>query len=121
MATSPKSSGTAAGNTAKPSSDEGDDNPSIERLEADIRRLREDVAALTRHLKESGDETYKSARKAATEGAEQFRAQGEAAMENLRDNAEDVSEQVADAVRRKPITSLAIAAGVGYLLAMLRR
>lgn len=119
MATMSSKAGAAA--SGKASAQDNGEMASIQQLEADIRKLREDVAALTRHLKETGGETYKSARKAAAEQAESVRAQGEAALEGLRDNAHDVEEQVADAVRRRPITSLAIAAVVGYLLALPRR
>ena len=52
---------------------------------------------------------------------EQLRAQGEAAFDNLRSNARDLEEQVLASVREKPVTSLAIAAGVGFLFAVLSR
>jgi ElaB/YqjD/DUF883 family membrane-anchored ribosome-binding protein len=134
-ATSPRPGGTAGrpgsddasrpddplGSSTERSAEGTSEDASIRKLEADIRKLREDVAALTRHLKETGGDTYKSARKAASESAEQIRAQGEAALENLRESAQDVGEQVSGAVRRKPFTALAIAAAVGYLLAMSRR
>ena len=42
-------------------------------------------------------------------------------MENLRANANDLEGQLTDSVREKPITSLAIAAGVGYLFALMAR
>lgn len=90
-------------------------------LEADIRQLRADMAKLTEQLATTGEHSYSTARRAAKEGVEQLRAQGEAAMETLRDNARDVEEQVLATVREKPITSLAVAAGIGYLMALLSR
>lgn len=121
MATSSKAASTGAAGTTSGGATSKGESATIEQLEADIRKLREDVAVLTRHLKESGDATYKGARKAASERAEKVREQGEAAMESLRDSAYDIEDQVSDAVRRKPITALAIAAGVGYLFALSRR
>ena len=53
--------------------------------------------------------------------SEQLRAQGEAAFENVRSNAKDIEAQVVASVREKPVTSLAIAAGVGFLFALLAR
>jgi ElaB/YqjD/DUF883 family membrane-anchored ribosome-binding protein len=50
-----------------------------------------------------------------------LRTQGEAAIEGLRSNANDIQEQVIATVREKPVTSLAIAAGVGFLFALLSR
>lgn len=99
-----------------------------EDMEAEIARLRADVAALADQLARTGEHSIAAARRAASQGAEQLRAQGEqlkargeAAVESLRANAGDMERQVVDAVREKPITALAIAAGIGYCLAMLSR
>ncbi|TGP29551.1 DUF883 family protein, partial [bacterium M00.F.Ca.ET.228.01.1.1] len=62
-----------------------------------------------------------TARRAAAEGVEQLRAQGEAAFDSLRGNARDLEAQMVASVREKPVTSLAIAAGVGFLFVLLAR
>lgn len=90
-------------------------------LEADIRQLKADIAKLTKQLAATGESGYGTAKRAATEGVEQLRVQGEAAMDSLRTNARDLEEQVLASVREKPVTSLAIAAGVGFLFALLSR
>ena len=92
-----------------------------EELKAEIAKLRKELADLVKHVSEVGDKSARTARKAATSKAEELRAQGEAAFEDLRENALDYEKQVADAVREKPITSLAIAAGVGFFFALLAR
>lgn len=120
MAT-PKAASTGAAGTTSGDAKNKSESATIDQLEADIKQLREDVAVLTRHLKETGDATYKNARRAATDRAEKVREQGEAAVDSLRDSAQDLEDQVSDAVRRKPITALAIAAVAGYLLAVARR
>lgn len=90
---------------------------STEELEADISKLREDIAQLTRHLKETGEHSVRGARRAA----EDLRAQGEATMEGLREKSNDMQAQIETKVREKPITALAMAAAVGYVLAILTR
>lgn len=90
-------------------------------LEADIQQLKADIEKLTEQLNRTGRHGYSAARRAAAEGAEQLRAQGEAAMDALRSNARDLEDQVLANVREKPITSLAVAAGVGFLFALLAR
>jgi ElaB/YqjD/DUF883 family membrane-anchored ribosome-binding protein len=90
-------------------------------LEADIRQLQDDIAKLAKQLAETGQHSYGTARRAASEGVEQLRVQGEAAIEGLRGNARDLEEQVLASVREKPVTSLAIAAGVGFLFALMTR
>ena len=105
---------TAAGKTAnegRPNSD----------LEVDIRQLKADIDKLTKQLAKTGEHGYGTARRAATEGVEQLRAQGEAAFDSLRGNAKDIEAQMMASVREKPVTSLAIAAGVGFLFALLAR
>lgn len=90
-------------------------------LEADIRQLRADVAKLTEQLAKTGQHSYGAARRAATDSVEHLRAQGEAAVEGFKSNARDLEDQLTSTVREKPITSLAIAVGVGYFLALLSR
>lgn len=92
-----------------------------EDMEAEIARLRADVTRLAEQLARTGEHSVSAAKRAASEGAEQLRAKGEAAVEALRSNADDIEKQVTDAVREKPLTALAIAAGVGYFLALLSR
>lgn len=105
---------TATGKTA-------DDAKTTSDLEADIKQLRADIDKLAKLLAKTGEHGAGTARRAATEGVEQLRAQGEAAMDSLRSNARDLEEQVIANVREKPVTSLAIAAGVGFLFALISR
>jgi len=90
-------------------------------LEAEIRKLRQEMAKLAEQIAKTGDTSYSAARRAATQGFEQAKAQGEATMEDIKAQARDVEEQLTETVREKPITSLAIAAGVGFLFAVLMR
>ena len=90
-------------------------------LDADIRLLRDDIAKLAAQLSKTGEHGYGAARRAASEGVDQLRAQGEAMIEGLRTNARDIEAQLVTTVREKPVTSLAIAAGVGFLFAILSR
>lgn len=110
----------AAGKGARSVNQAGGNGASPD-LEADIRQLRADIAKLTEQLTTTGEHSYSTARRAAREGVDQLRAQGEAALDGLRSNARDVEEQILATVREKPITSLAVAAGVGFLFALLSR
>ncbi|MHA6645078.1 DUF883 family protein [Mesorhizobium sp. A623] len=95
-------------------------NPNAD-MEADIRQLKADIEQLTKQLAATGEHGYGAAKRAATEGVEQLRAQGEAALGSLRGSAQDIEAQIVASVREKPVTSLAIAAGVGFLFALLTR
>lgn len=90
-------------------------------LEADIKQLKADLEKLAKQMAATGEHGYGTARRAAALGAEQLRAQGEAKLDELRANARDIEAQITAHVREKPVTSLAIAAGVGFLFALLAR
>lgn len=90
-------------------------------LEAEIRQLKADIEELTRHLAETGQHGYRAAKTAAAQGADQMRVQGEAAYEALRESAHDLEDRFLASVREKPVTSMAVAAGVGFLVALLAR
>jgi ElaB/YqjD/DUF883 family membrane-anchored ribosome-binding protein len=90
-------------------------------LEADIAQLREDIAKLAAQLKTTQEHGYGAAKRAASDGVEHIKAQGEAAIENIRSSARDIEEQIVTSVREKPVTALAMAAGLGYFLALLNR
>lgn len=98
-----------------------DTKAAVEDLQAELTLLREDIARIAAQLADRGEDTVSAARRVASEGAEHLRAKGEAAMDALRDNATDLERQVSDAVREKPLTALAIAAGVGFFFALLTR
>lgn len=79
-------------------------------LEADVRQLRKDIDKLVAQLSQTGQHSYGAARKAAAVGVDQLKAQ-----------AQDLESQLVETVREKPVTALAIAAGIGYFFALLSR
>jgi ElaB/YqjD/DUF883 family membrane-anchored ribosome-binding protein len=99
----------------------GNDDKSAPDLEADIRQLKADLEKLAKQFATTGEHSYGTAKRVAAEGADQIRAQSEAALESLRTNAKDIEAQLMTSVREKPVTSLAIAAGIGFLFALLAR
>lgn len=111
----------ATSSTAKAAKTAEDAKAAAEDLQAELALLREDIARIAAQLADRGEDTFSAAKRAASEGAEHIRARGEAAVDALKENAHDLEKQVADAVREKPLTSLAIAAGVGFFFALLTR
>ena len=81
-----------------------------EELKAEIAKLRKEISDLAKHVSQVGDMSARTARKTASAKAEE-----------LRSNALDYEKQLTETVREKPITSLAIAAGVGFFFALLAR
>lgn len=118
MAT-PASRATTASRTGKPDTDMAKETP--QDLAADVAKLREDLAKLAAQMSAIGKQSINTAKHAAAEGVDQLRSQGEATMAGLRTNARDVEQQLSETVREKPMTSLAIAAGIGFLFALMTR
>jgi ElaB/YqjD/DUF883 family membrane-anchored ribosome-binding protein len=99
----------------------GSKRATVAELEAQLEILRAEVEKLSAQLESSSEISLRAMRKAAAAGMDQIKAQGEAAMDGLRSNAHDLEDQLYATVREKPATSLAIAAGVGFLFALLAR
>lgn len=116
MATNPKSTASTAASakTAAAQSPAKD-------VEAEIALLREDIARLAKEISQIGGRSVNTAKRAASQGVEQLKARGEAKYEDLRGSAEDIEAEVSRRVREKPLTSLAMAAGVGFLFALIAR
>lgn len=90
-------------------------------LEQDVAQLRKDLAKLADQFARTSQHGYDTARRAASESVEQLKSQGEAALGDFREGAENIEAQVIETVREKPITSLAVAAGLGFLFALISR
>jgi len=93
----------------------------VSEMEAQIEVLKAEIAKLTSQISSSGERSFEALKSIAAEGAGQLRSQGEAAVAGLKANADDMEAQMVARVREKPITSLAIAAGVGFLFALMAR
>lgn len=90
-------------------------------LEADVAQLKADIAKLAKQLQVTGEHSYGTARRVASESVSQLKAQSDAAMDKMRSNASDFEAQLTASVREKPLTALGIAAGVGFILALMTR
>lgn len=90
-------------------------------MEAQIAALKAEIAKLRNQVASSGERSVEALKVIAQEGVQQVKSQGQVAMQNLRENADDIEAQIVATVREKPVTSLAVAAGVGFLFALIAR
>lgn len=102
-------------------SDNGNGRDPAKDLDAEITALRDDVAAITSTIadivKHRGEEVQSEARKI---GKQAVKA-GEQALETVQDNFENAESEIKSMIREKPITSVLVAAGVGYVLSKILR
>lgn len=107
--------------TARKSSAESRAEAANQDLARQIEVLREEIARLGAEFSRSRERSASAAKQAAADGVESLRAQGEIALDQIRERAGEIETELTQYVRTKPFTSLAIAAGVGFLLALLAR
>ncbi|MFB9949402.1 YqjD family protein [Rhizobium puerariae] len=90
-------------------------------IEAQIQQLRDDISALARSIaavgNEKAGEVRGKARRAANEAADASLHMVEAAREQALSLERDLERQI----RTNPIQAVAIAAGVGFLFALMTR
>ncbi|WP_105385934.1 DUF883 family protein [Neorhizobium alkalisoli] len=112
--------------TANPTSEfarsgNGQNSATSKDIEVQLQQLREDIASLARSVaavgNEKASEVRGKARRAANEAADASLHMVEAAREQAMSLERDLERQI----RTNPIQSVAIAAGVGFLFALLTR
>lgn len=90
-------------------------------LARQVEVLKEELARLRREVERGTRRSASAARNVAAEGVEALKAQGEVAYGRMREGAGELEAEFARQVREKPVTSLAIAAGLGFLIAQILR
>lgn len=90
-------------------------------MEVQIETLKQEIEKLKAQLQSSGERSFTALKNIAKDGVSEARTRGEATVADLKDRAGDVEAELVARVREKPVTSLAIAAGVGFLFALLSR
>ena len=90
-------------------------------IEAQLQQLREDIRNLARSVAAAGnekaDEVKGKARRAASDAADASLQMVDAAREQAKSLERDLERQI----RSNPLQSVAIAAGVGFLFALITR
>lgn len=96
-------------------------NRSEAELSAEIDGLRKDFEALAERISSLSDAGVRTARDYTREKSAAAREKGEAVYSDVSARASEFEQQAADQIRRHPLQALGIAAGVGFLAALLTR
>ncbi|WP_223475922.1 DUF883 family protein [Oricola indica] len=88
---------------------------------AEIEGLRKDFEALAERFTTISDAGVRSARDYTREKAAAALDKGEGVYSELSARTSELEQQAADQIRRHPLQALGIAAGVGFLAALLTR
>jgi ElaB/YqjD/DUF883 family membrane-anchored ribosome-binding protein len=90
-------------------------------LEEQISRLQEDIKSITATLARMGGDKVSEARNTAEGEYRHLLRQGREVMSEARSQAGALESQLVDTVREKPLTAIAGAIGIGFLLALMSR
>jgi len=90
-------------------------------LEDQIEQLQDDVRAIAKSLTRLGEDKVKEAQRYARGEYKNLLHQGQSVAADVGDEFEAVEKQVKDTIRARPLTAMASAIGIGFLLAILTR
>nr|WP_272212993.1 hypothetical protein [Marinicella sp. W31]MDC2878930.1 hypothetical protein [Marinicella sp. W31] len=90
-------------------------------IQAQIDQLRGDIAALTKMIGALGNEKASEAREKAEKFRDDATKKGHEAYDRAREEAMSIEEDVEDHIRSRPLQSILMAAGFGFLAALLTR
>lgn len=94
---------------------------SNDELARELEGLRNDLATLTDRFSRLSDASVRTASDFTREKSAEARHRGEAAYAEISARANDLERQATDSIRRHPLQALGIAAGIGFLAALLTR
>lgn len=103
------------------------DKASYDRLEKDISTVKNDIAALTDQITDALNSFAGTATKQARRGYHQARAGAEQAMDDMsergsamfdaaQDAASSIEETLEDAITQRPLATVGLALGIGFLI-----
>ena len=92
-----------------------------ESLEAQIARLQDDIKAIGASIAGMAEEKIADARGMAKRETQHLVRSGQHAVDGVTDEFGQMEKQIKDAIREKPLTAVAGAIALGFLLAMISR
>ena len=90
-------------------------------MEAQIAHLKAEMSKLAESVSNAGSVISKDVKGNARVKGEQVRRQSEATIRDLREQLDEIEATVSGHVRDRPLTAIAAAAGVGFLIALIAR
>jgi ElaB/YqjD/DUF883 family membrane-anchored ribosome-binding protein len=103
------------------------DKATYERLEKDVAAVKNDISALTEQITDALNSFAGTAGKQARRGYKQARAnvdsavddlseRGSAAMDAAQDTAHSIEETLEDLIQERPLATVGLALGLGFLI-----
>ncbi|PLX37820.1 MAG: hypothetical protein C0606_06020 [Hyphomicrobiales bacterium] len=106
-------------NSSTSKSDTG--NADVQDLESRMEKIRGEIGDLARTIAEAGKAKAGDYSARASEGAEDLLQASEDALEAIQHEYARLERQMKRRIRKNPLQSLAVAAGIGFLVALVVR
>jgi ElaB/YqjD/DUF883 family membrane-anchored ribosome-binding protein len=90
-------------------------------LEEQIAQLQADLKGIAATLAKLSSDKVNEAKQLAKGEAQNLQLKGQYMLEDVQDQAGELEQQLKDRIREKPLTAVASAVGVGFILALLSR
>lgn len=90
-------------------------------LEEQISQLQDDIKGIASTLARLSNEKMAEVKDIAKSEARNLQKQGQHVVEDLQERTEGIEKQLKDTIRERPLTAMASAIGIGFVLAMLSR
>jgi len=90
-------------------------------IEVQVERLQADMKAIGVTLARMADEKVSEARGTAKAEVQNLVRQGEKAVDEIQDEFGHMEKQIKDTIREKPLTAVAGAVALGFVLALITR
>lgn len=90
-------------------------------LEAQIAQLQSDLKSITQTLQRMGESKVGEVQGLAKRRAADLRGKGEEMIESAQDEFNALEKQIKDTIREKPLTAVAGALAVGFMIAVITR
>lgn len=90
-------------------------------LEDQVSQLQDDLKAIAATLARLSSDKVNEVRDVAKSEARHLQRQGQHVIDDVQDQASAMEKQLKDTIREKPLTAVASAVGIGFILALLSR
>jgi ElaB/YqjD/DUF883 family membrane-anchored ribosome-binding protein len=90
-------------------------------LEAEIAKLQADLKSITQTLTRMGEHKVDEVKGIAKSRAAELKGKGEEMIESAQDEFNAFEKQIKDTIREKPLTAVAGAVALGFILAVITR
>jgi ElaB/YqjD/DUF883 family membrane-anchored ribosome-binding protein len=90
-------------------------------LETQIAELQSDIKSISATLQRMGQTTVSEVKSQARQRAQDFANRGQSMLDTAQGEFNSLETQLKDTIREKPLTAVAAAIGMGFLIAIMTR